>query len=208
MKDLDQSLPIKRDLRKGRFALGIWKPADVKADTVRHIRTVNRLRKSVRCQRVCLRECLIPVKAAVPQHSTMSSPVGPSTAECDTAASTESGYRTRIETRITCREQDNINMPRFAGRRYLFDLRRESPCNSSMASSIFQLTVCCLNMLNARSVRYKALAISDYIDLVALTETWLRTSADGDVIHDLVSSGYKILHVPRPGTRPGEGESE
>ncbi len=103
MKDLDQSFTIKRDLRKNLFALAIWRPADVKPDTDRPIRTVTRLRKSVRCQRVCLRDWLIAVTAAVPQHSTMSSPVELSTAECDTAASAESGYHTRIETLITCR---------------------------------------------------------------------------------------------------------
>ena len=54
--------------------------------------------------------------------------------------------------------------------------------------------------LNCRSVKNKALSIADLvtsrnIDILALTETWLGTSIDAQVLFELVSPGYDILHV-------------
>jgi len=69
------------------------------------------------------------------------------------------------------------------------------------------LQICCLN---PRSIKNKALSLSDYIvtqdhDVVALTETWLGTSVDKKCIAELVPSGYSMKHVPRPGSRKGGG---
>ena len=69
------------------------------------------------------------------------------------------------------------------------------------------LQICCLN---PRSIKNKALSLSDYIvtqdyDIVALTETWLGTSVDKKCIAELVPSGYNMKHVPRPGSRKGGG---
>ena len=65
-------------------------------------------------------------------------------------------------------------------------------------------------LLNARSINNKSLQIKDYIverniDVFALTETWLKNSADSDfAIRDVCPSGYLILHVPRK-NRSGGG---
>jgi len=65
-----------------------------------------------------------------------------------------------------------------------------------------------LSSLNCRSVKNKALSIADLltsrnIDILALTESWLGTSIDAQVLGELVPSGYDILHVARPNTRGG-----
>ena len=62
------------------------------------------------------------------------------------------------------------------------------------------LTICCLN---ARSVKNKALSVADFvisrdIDVLALSETWLGTDTDNQVINELVPSGYTIQHISRP----------
>lgn len=59
-----------------------------------------------------------------------------------------------------------------------------------------------LYTLNCRSVKNKALSISDLIisnniDLIALTETWLGTDIDKVVLGDLVPEGYDIHQIPR-----------
>jgi exonuclease III len=56
--------------------------------------------------------------------------------------------------------------------------------------------------INPRSLKNKALSISDYIvtndfDIVAFTETLLGTASDRPVIAELVPNGFKICHVPR-----------
>lgn len=64
--------------------------------------------------------------------------------------------------------------------------------------------------LNAQSVKNKASSLADLItdldmDIMALTETWLGTAVDQQVIGDLVPSGYNILSVPRLDNRRGGG---
>ena len=64
--------------------------------------------------------------------------------------------------------------------------------------------------INPRSIKNKALSLSDYIvaqdyDVVGLTETWLGTSVDKKCIGELVPSGYTMKHVPRRGSRIGGG---
>ena len=64
--------------------------------------------------------------------------------------------------------------------------------------------------LNSRSVKNKTLSLRDYIvsrdfDVVALTETWLGSNIDRHVTGELVPTGYKLKHVPRPGDRKGGG---
>lgn len=59
-----------------------------------------------------------------------------------------------------------------------------------------------LYTLNCRSVKNKALSVSDLIisnkiDLAALTETWLGTDIDSIVLGDLVPEGYDIYNTPR-----------
>lgn len=67
-----------------------------------------------------------------------------------------------------------------------------------------------LALLNSKSVKNKALVIKDYIvehniDLLALTETWLRPGdEDQSVINEICPSGYNLLHVPRV-SRAGGG---
>ena len=57
-------------------------------------------------------------------------------------------------------------------------------------------------VLNARSVRNKALFVKDYlvdqqIDIMALTETWLSQNGDEHVIEELCPNGFVFKHVPR-----------
>ena len=64
-------------------------------------------------------------------------------------------------------------------------------------------------LFNARSVRNKAMAIKDYvvdnnIDILALTETWLRPGICDDLeVGILCPNGYRFLHVPRTHGRGG-----
>ena len=57
--------------------------------------------------------------------------------------------------------------------------------------------------VNAQSCRNKTLAIADHIldnqlDMMATSETWLKSSRDSNVIKDIVPNGYCIKHTPRP----------
>ena len=66
------------------------------------------------------------------------------------------------------------------------------------------LTICCLN---ARSVKNKALSVADFFISrdIDLSETWLGTDTDNQVINELVSSGYTIQHISRPSEKRGGG---
>ena len=65
-------------------------------------------------------------------------------------------------------------------------------------------------VFNARSINNKSLQIKDYvvendIDLLAISETWLKSDENSDfVIRDICPSGYFFSHVPRP-DRTGGG---
>lgn len=45
--------------------------------------------------------------------------------------------------------------------------------------------------------------ISDDIEVIALTETWLGTDVDNAVLQDLVPNGYDVIHNPRVNLRVG-----
>lgn len=65
-----------------------------------------------------------------------------------------------------------------------------------------------LSVLNCRSVKNKSLSINDFvvsndIDILAITETWLGSTVDGSVMKELVPSGYKILYKSRNDRRGG-----
>lgn len=70
---------------------------------------------------------------------------------------------------------------------------------------------CCVQLclLNVRSVKNKAMIVKDYvvdndIDIMALTETWLRPGNTNDVeVGTLCPTGYRFLHVPRSHSRGG-----
>lgn len=69
------------------------------------------------------------------------------------------------------------------------------------------LTICCLN---TQSVNNKALSIAELIrdsdiDVLALTETWLGTATDQQVLCEMVPAGYECHHVPRQDGRRGGG---
>jgi len=58
----------------------------------------------------------------------------------------------------------------------------------------------CVALINPKSIKNKALSLSDYIvtqdfDIFALTETWLGTSVGKKCIAELVPSGYRKKHV-------------
>ncbi len=61
---------------------------------------------------------------------------------------------------------------------------------------------------NAQSARNKTLQISDTIveddlDILFLTETWLKQTGDESTILDMLPNGYKIYHIPRPSGKGG-----
>ena len=65
-----------------------------------------------------------------------------------------------------------------------------------------------LSSLNCRSVKNKALSSADFvtsrnIDILALTETWLGTSINTQVLSELLPPGYDILRVARRDKRGG-----
>lgn len=66
-------------------------------------------------------------------------------------------------------------------------------------------------LLNARSINDKTTIIKDFvvennIDLLGVTETWLQSDADNElIIRDLYPSGYSFHLVPRPGSTRGGG---
>ena len=77
-------------------------------------------------------------------------------------------------------------------------------CSPKATSRCVQL---CL--LNVRSIKNKTMAVKDFvvdqdIDVLALTETWLRPGNIDDIeIGILCPTGYRFLHVPRGHSRGG-----
>ena len=64
--------------------------------------------------------------------------------------------------------------------------------------------------LNPRSVKNKALSVQDFIvsqdlDILGLTETWLGTAVDRACLAELIPPGFDIKHVPRQDGRSGGG---
>jgi len=62
--------------------------------------------------------------------------------------------------------------------------------------------------LNCRSVKNEPISICDFIisngvDILAITETWLGNVIDDHVLSDLIPSGYDILHTALSGSRGG-----
>ena len=75
-------------------------------------------------------------------------------------------------------------------------------CNVLTDDQPTSLTSLSLLSLNCRSVVNKTLSINDLIvtrdvDIAALTETWLGTSSDGQVLGELLPRGYDYITVPR-----------
>ena len=67
-----------------------------------------------------------------------------------------------------------------------------------------------LIILNCRSVSNKTIAIADLItsrdvDIMAITESWLGTVIDKQILRELVPKGYSISHVPRASGCKGGG---
>ena len=66
-----------------------------------------------------------------------------------------------------------------------------------------------LCLLNVRSINNKAMAVKDLVvdhdvDILAMTETWLRAGNHDDIaMGTLCPNSYRFLHVPRPQGRGG-----
>ena len=63
-------------------------------------------------------------------------------------------------------------------------------------------------LMNAQSVRNKTMLINEYvrdddIDILAITETWLKRGGDSAIITELAPDGYSFVHVPRQRGRGG-----
>ena len=57
---------------------------------------------------------------------------------------------------------------------------------------------------------FKAISLSSMIterdiDVLALTETWLGSAVDQQVLGELVPLGYNVISIPRPGAKRGGG---
>jgi exonuclease III len=66
-------------------------------------------------------------------------------------------------------------------------------------------------LLNARSVCNKTILINNYVtdnrlDMVGMTETWLKPSTPTSIIAELIPPGYTFEHTPRPTGGKGGGE--
>ena len=98
-----------------------------------------------------------------------------------------------IQTRVTHRfdvvpravKAASANVSQLINRRVIKHRERDIP-----------LTICCLN---ARSVKNKALSVADFVisrdnDVLTLSETWLGTDTDNQVVNELVPSDYTIQH--------------
>ena len=84
-------------------------------------------------------------------------------------------------------------------------------CSAFTDDQPTSLTSLSLLSLNFRSVVNKTLSINDLIvtrdvDIAAaLTETWLETSSDGQVLGELLPRGYDYINVPRRSGQRGGG---
>ena len=63
-------------------------------------------------------------------------------------------------------------------------------------------------LLNARSLRNKTSAFSDFVwsndlDMVGVTETWLRPSDTQGLIDEITPAGFQLHHVPRRNKKGG-----
>ena len=84
----------------------------------------------------------------------------------------------------------------------LININVDKPSADCFAPSNFTVSV-----MNARSVRNKTLIIKDFVvdnnvDVLAITETWLR-SGDDVIIGELIPSGYCLSECPRVGGAGG-----
>ena len=64
--------------------------------------------------------------------------------------------------------------------------------------------------MNVRSIKSKTVPFSEYVisknlDIVAVTETWLKHDETRSTIADISPPGYSFLHEPRPDQRAGGG---
>ena len=81
-------------------------------------------------------------------------------------------------------------------------IKNFSSCDAESCSSLR------IGLLNARSVANKATEINELIvdqclDILFITETWLKESGNGTSITDLVPTGYTLHHNPRDQKRGG-----
>ena len=80
-----------------------------------------------------------------------------------------------------------------------------------LAHCLPKVTTCCLKfcLMNTRSVRNKTMVVKDFavdhdVDILALTETWLRPGNIDDIdVGALCPTGCRFLHVPRSQGRGG-----
>jgi hypothetical protein len=109
----------------------------------------------------------------------------------------------QIPTVVTTRTPVSHSEKRCVSTDNLSVIKTLSSNQSSVPPS--PLTISCLN---AQSVKNKALSVADYvvsqdIDVLALTETWLGTTIDKKVKAELKPTGYKLKHIPRPNKQGG-----
>ena len=62
--------------------------------------------------------------------------------------------------------------------------------------------------VNVRSIRLKSASFSDLVttkslDVVAITETWLKAKETSAAFADITPRGYNLIHEPRRGKQGG-----
>ena len=111
----------------------------------------------------------------------------------------------RIPTHVTQRPENHMHFShpclfKYANSANLTTIP-QSLCLLPPVCSISKNLHFCL--LNTRSVRNKVMVMKDfivdnYIDILAMTETWLRPgTVDSVEVGTLCPTGYRVLHVPR-----------
>jgi len=112
---------------------------------------------------------------------------------------------------VSCQSKDDLGsvipskITSFRTNQRSYDVRSINPYNLihiPLSSEQREIQPLRLYSLNCRSVKNKALSICDHIisnniDIMALTETWLGTDVDNIVPGDLIPDGYDFYHVPR-----------
>ena len=64
--------------------------------------------------------------------------------------------------------------------------------------------------VNVRSIRQKSASFSDLVatkslDVIAITETWLKAKETSAALADITPQGYSLIHEPRRGKQGGGG---
>ena len=82
--------------------------------------------------------------------------------------------------------------------------RQRSKASSRASCKLFKFGVFNAKSINNKTESIKDLVLDNKIDMLALTETWLRSNENNDfVTRDVCPDGFVITHIPRSAGRGG-----